>query len=340
MAREAHIYRMTDTDGHFRRKPSAFRNRISRSPDAEFPAEKGRYYLYLSLACPWAQRANIVRSLKGLEDIIPLVLLDHDMGPEGWYFSGRDGTAPKDPLHGFKRLRDLYFHADAEYKGRFTVPMLWDSKKETVVNNESAEIVRMLYTEFDEFLPLSLRESVHPLGGHYPPESSPLRPEIDIWNEWMQDQINNGVYKTGLAGTQAAYNDNVTKLFMGLDRIESHLQQPGHQPYLFGEGITDPDIRLFTTIVRFDVAYYMVFRCSIRTIRHGYPNIDRWMRRLYWDNSEKTRGAFRDTTALHIYKPGYLATLLRNQGFKGEMIVPAGPVPDILPLDEDDDLFV
>ncbi|KAL4755653.1 glutathione S-transferase [Aspergillus foveolatus] len=333
MNSDNNIYRLTDSDGHFRRKPSTFRNFISKDQDAEFPAERGRYYLYLSLACPWAHRANIVRTLKGLDDIIPLVLLDHDMGPEGWFFSGRDGTAPQDPLYGHKRLRDFYFHADPEYAGRFTVPVLWDSKKETIVNNESAEIMRMLFTEFDHLLPASLRESSHPLGGYYPPESSPLRTEIEVWNEWMQDQVNNGVYRTGLAGTQAAYDENVNKLFIALDRIESHLQQPGH-PYLFGDAITDPDIRLFTTIIRFDVAYFMVFRCSIRMIRHGYPHIDRWMRRLYWDESDRTRGAFKRTTELHIYKSGYLATLLRNQGFKGEMIVPAGPVPEILPLDE------
>ncbi|KAL2810521.1 glutathione S-transferase [Aspergillus granulosus] len=334
MTSNNNIYKLTDTDGQFRRKPSVFRNFISRSKDAEFPAEKGRYYLYLSLACPWAHRANIVRTLKGLENIIPIVLLDHDMGPEGWYFSGREGTATQDPLYGHKRLRDLYFHADPEYTGRFTVPMLWDSKKETIVNNESADIIRMFYTEFDELLPPSLQETAHPLGGYYPSKYSPLRTEIEIWNEWMQEQVNNGVYKTGLSETQAAYDENVNKLFIALDRIESHLQQPGH-PYLFGEAPTDPDIRLFTTIIRFDVAYFMVFRCSIRMIRYGYPHIDRWMRRLYWDESGSTRGAFRDTTALHIYKQGYLATLLRNQGYTGEIIVPAGPVPDILPPDEE-----
>lgn len=293
------IYKLTDSDGHFRRRPSTFRRTISRKPDSQFPAESGRYYLYLSLACPWAHRTNIVRTLKGLESIVPLVVLDHDMGPQGWFFSGRDGTAAQDPLHGYTHLRDLYLHADPEYTGRFTVPMLWDSKTQTVVNNESADILQMLYTEFDNLLPASLRETAHPLGGYYPSPSSPLRTEFEVWNEWMQDQVNNGVYKTGLAGTQAAYDDNVTKLFTALDRIESHLQQPGH-PYLFGEAITDPDIRLFTTIIRFDVAYYMVFRCSIRTIRYGYPNIDRWMRRLYWDNSAATRGAFKDTTAFHI----------------------------------------
>ncbi|KAL5044292.1 hypothetical protein BDW71DRAFT_199148 [Aspergillus fruticulosus] len=297
--------------------PSTFRNSISSTPDAKFPPEPGRYYLCLSLACPWAHRVNIVGPPKGMESIIPLILLDHDMGPDGWYFSDRDGTAEADPLYGYMPLRDLYLHADPNYTGRFTVPVLWDSKTDMLVNNESAEVMRMFQAEFDDLLPEERKGSAHPLGGYYPSDPT-LRRETDGWNEWMQDAVNNGVYKTGLSGTQAAYDENVRKLFAALDRIESP--------------ITEPDIRLFMTMIRFNVAYFMVFRCSLEMIRYGYPHTDRWMRRLYWGESERTKEQLWLTRVQ--YKSGYLATLLRNQGYK-EVILPAGPVPEILPPVDD-----
>ncbi|KAL1979455.1 hypothetical protein VTN96DRAFT_5942 [Rasamsonia emersonii] len=329
------IYQHADSDGHFRRKPSVFRSFI---PSADFPPEKDRYVLYLNLTCPWAHRTNIVRSLKGLESIIQLVVLDPELGPDGCFFSGRDGSDEKDPLYGFKYLRDLYLKADPSYEGRYTVPVLWDKKKETIVNNESSEIIRMFYTAFDEFLPEDLRESNRPGGGLYPAH---LRAAIDAMNDWVYDRINNGVYKTGFATTQEAYDANVYPLFDALDRIEAHLaQQPDHQPFLFGEHITEADVRLYTTLIRFDVAYHPVFKCNIRMIRHDYPRIHRWLRRLYWDESERTRGgAFKKTTALHLYKRSYLLALGRKHGLgDAEMIVPAGPIPDILPLEDDEKL--
>ncbi|GKZ24781.1 hypothetical protein AbraIFM66951_001999 [Aspergillus brasiliensis] len=293
-----------DSDGHFRRKPSAFRSHISSDPTSDFPAQKDRYVLYLSWGCPWAHRTNIVRTLKALENIIELVVLDPDLGPDGWFFSGRLGTAERDPRYGFTLLRELYRKADPEYTGRCTVPVLWDTQRETIVNNESSEIIQMMYTEFDHLLlPAHVRElelNHHPGGGggfFYPVHP---RAEIDAFNEWVYHKISNGVYKTGFATTQAAYEENVYPLFQALDLVEARLRQQEPLPYLFGDHITDADIRLYTTICRFDVAYYGIFRCNLKMIRHDYPLIDRWYRRLYHDDTERTRGAFKKTTFFDI----------------------------------------
>ncbi|KAF5864773.1 hypothetical protein ETB97_006618 [Aspergillus alliaceus] len=328
---EHNVYRHADADGHFRRKDSVFRSFVSSDPTAEFPAEKDRYVLYLGYGCPWAHRTNIVRSLKGLEEIIQLVVLDPELGPDGWFFSGRWGSAEKDPLYGFTQLRQLYFKADPAYEGRYTIPVLWDRKKETIVNNESSEIIRMFYTEFDHLLPDDLREVNNPGGGLYPQH---LRKEIDEMNEWVYHQINNGVYKTGFATTQEAYEENLYPLFEALDRIENHLAQQRHQPYLFGKHITEADIRLYTTVARFDVAYYLIFRCNLKMIRHDYPRIHLWYRRLYFDESKRTQGgAFKNTTFFDIYKFGYLKAMGKRTG-SSQMIIPAGPLPDILPLED------
>lgn len=166
------------------------------------------------------------------------------------------------------------------------------------MNNESSEIIRMLFTEFDDLVAPQFREENHPGGGYYPEH---LRSQIDEMNEWVYHKINNGVYKTGFATTQKAYDENVYPLFEALDRVEQHMSQPGHQPYLFGEYITEADIRLYTTLVRFDAAYHHVFKCNIKMIRHDYPHIHRWLRLLYWDESDKTKGgAFKKTSALKL----------------------------------------
>ncbi|KKZ66429.1 glutathione S-transferase [[Emmonsia] crescens] len=326
-------YQDANPGGQFRRQPSVFRSSISRSPTAPFPAERDRYVLYINTGCPWAHRANIVRTLKGLEPIIQLVVLDSRMSHDGWYFSGEYDSVAADPLYGFKNLKELYLRADPTYYGRYTVPVLWDKQKETIVSNESGEIIRFMYEEFDGLLVAEdegLREVNRPGGGLYPEH---LRGKIDEMNEWVYETVNNGVYKCGFATAQEAYDKNIYPLFASLDRIEEHLGQPGQQPYLFGEHITEADIRLYTTLIRFDVAYHGIFKCNLKMIRHDYPRIHRWLRTLYWDESERTRGgAFKKTTLFEVYKIAYLTALQIKLG-STDKIVSAGPSPDILPLD-------
>ncbi|KAL9617838.1 MAG: hypothetical protein Q9160_007388 [Pyrenula sp. 1 TL-2023] len=180
-----------------------------------------------------------------------------------------------------------------------------------------------------------MREKNRPGGGFYPAH---LRNEIDEMNEWVYHTVNNGVYKTGFATTQEAYEENVFPLFKSLDRLEEHLSQPEHQPYLFGAHVTEADVRLYTTIARFDVAYHGIFKCNIKSIRHDYPNLHLWFRRLYWDESEETNGGiFKQTTHFSMvgveYKYGYLRALGFGQDGK-PLVIPAGPQPDILPLDK------
>ena len=228
-----------------------------------------------------------------MEGIIQLILCDFELTEKGWLFTGKHGSATKDPLYGFTSLGELYHKADPDYTGRFTVPALWDKKKETIVNNESSEIIRMFFTEFDHLLPEKDRESAHPFGGYYPEH---LRKEIDEINEWVYNTVNNGVYKTGFATTQDAYDANVYPLFASLDRLEKHLGEPGHSPYLFGKAITEADIRLYTTLIRFDVAYHNIFKCNIKIIRHDYPRLSLWLRNLYWNGGKTNNGdAFNET---------------------------------------------
>jgi glutathionyl-hydroquinone reductase len=196
----------------------------------------------------------LTRGLKSLEPIIQLIKTDFDLTSEGWLFTGRNGSDKTDPLYGFTGLKQLYLKADPKYEGRYTVPVLWDKKTETIVNNESSEIIRILYSAFDDFLEPHQREANKPGGGFYP---EPLRKQIDEMNEWVYNTVNNGVYKCGFAMTQEAYDANIYPLFKSLDRLEAHLSDSAHQPYLFGQYITEADIRLYTTMARFDVAYYV-----------------------------------------------------------------------------------
>lgn len=244
-----------------------------------------------------------------------------------------------DPLYGFTALKQLYLKADPNYVGRYTVPVLWDKKTETIVNNESSEIIRMLYDSFDEFLEPDQREVNKPGGGFYPPH---LRADIDAMNDWVYTTVNNGVYKTGFALTQEAYDANVYPLFKSLDRLEEHLSSPSHQPYLFGEHITEADIRLYTTMARFDVAYYNIFNCNLKMIRHDYPRLSRWLRNLYWDESDRTNGGvFKKTTFFEMYKYGYLRAKGRQihsgSDLGWSLVIPRGPVPDIEPLSDEEE---
>ncbi|KAL1971293.1 hypothetical protein VTN77DRAFT_245 [Rasamsonia byssochlamydoides] len=317
-----------DKSGEFKRGQSVFRNWISREPGAEFPPEKGRYHLYVSYACPWAHRTLITRKLKGLEDIIPVTCVHWHMEEKGWRFVTPDEQLPgedvrPDPVHPtFTHLRDIYFFVDPEYKGRFTVPTLYDTKTHRIVSNESSEIIRMFYYEFDDLLPEKYRQ-VDLFPEH-------LRKEIEATNEWTYDAVNNGVYKSGFATTQEAYERAVHALFAALDRIEAHLaarQANDNQLYYFGSSITEADIRLYTTIVRFDVVYVQHFKTNLRDIRSGYPAIHRWLRHLYWDIP-----AFHDTTQFEHIKKHYTKSHKQINPFS---ITPVGPVPDILPKDEE-----
>ena len=240
-----------DKSGEFKRQDSSFRNFISSSdPSSPFPPERGRYHLYVSYACPWATRALIVRKLKGLEDVISFSSVHWHMGEKGWRFptaeeGAKDGDAAgeqviPDPVGGKEFIREVYFDVEPEYKGRFTVPVLFDKKKGKIVNNESSEIVRMLGREFGGIIEDQKAKELD----LYPED---LRSQIDEVNEWVYHDINNGVYKSGFATTQEAYEKNVVRLFEGLDKVEKHLrevQAKGKGEYWFGERLTEVDVRL------------------------------------------------------------------------------------------------
>ncbi|KAF2771512.1 hypothetical protein EJ03DRAFT_30479 [Teratosphaeria nubilosa] len=314
-----------DKSGEFKRQSSTFREWVSSEPGSKFPAEKGRYHLYVSYACPWAHRALIVRKLKGLEDIIPYTSAHWHMGEKGWRFATPDdkdapgdNTRP-DPIHPeYTHLRDIYFENNRDYQGRFTVPTLYDTKQKVIVNNESSEIIRMFYHAFDGILPENYAKV-----DLLPKE---LESTIDETNDWTYNDINNGVYKSGFATTQEAYEKAVKTLFTSLDGAEADLaKSPG--PYYHGDRITEADIRLFTTIIRFDVVYVQHFKCSLRDIRSGYPHLHRWVRELYWKVP-----AFGETTEFTHIKCHYTKSHPQINPFG---ITPVGPVPDILGLDEE-----
>ncbi|KXT01824.1 hypothetical protein AC578_1993 [Pseudocercospora eumusae] len=313
-----------DKSGEFKRQQSQFRNFISKDPNAQFPAEKDRYHLYVSYACPWAHRALIVRKLKGLEDFITFTSVHWHMGEKGWRFSTKDESEPgenttPDPLHPeFTHLRDIYFSNDKNYEGRFTVPTLYDKKQKKIVSNESSEIIRMFYHEFDHLLPEKYAKI------DLLPDD--LKQEIESTNEWTYHDVNNGVYKSGFATTQEAYTKAVTQLFKSLDRIESQLSSsPG--PYYHGDRVTEADVRLFTTAIRFDAVYVQHFKTNIRDIRSGYPAIHKWMRHCYWNNP-----AFGETTEFTHIKAHYTKSHGQINPFG---ITPVGPEPNVLPLDEE-----
>ncbi|ASM73486.1 MULTISPECIES: glutathione S-transferase family protein [Roseobacteraceae] len=272
-----------DTDssgGKFERTQPKFRNWItadgSAGPSGEggFAAESGRYHLYVSLACPWAHRALVFRKLKGLEDHIGLSVVHPEMLGEGWTFDTDFDGATGDTLFGLPYARDIYTRADATFSGRVTVPILWDKQRETIVNNESAEIIRMLNSAFDaitgntdDYWPAELHTAIEPV------------------NHRIYDTLNNGVYKSGFATTQEAYDEAVHPLFDTLDWLEERL---GQNRYLMGDQITEADWRLFTTLVRFDKVYHTHFKCNRARIV-DYPNLWAYTRELYqWDGVAET----------------------------------------------------
>ena len=259
------------TGGRFVRKDSAFRNWVtpdgSPGPSGEggFSAEPERYHLYVSLACPWAHRTLIYRALKRLEGAISVSVVHWRMLENGWTFEEGPGVVP-DPIHSARCLHEVYTAADRAYTGRVTVPVLWDKHRSTIVSNESSEIVRMLNAAFD---------GVGARAGDFYPE--PLRPEIDALNARIYDTINNGVYRTGFATTQAAYEEAVGPLFGTLDWLEKRLEW---SRYLLGDRPTEPDWRLLPTLLRFDLVYVGHFKCNLRRIA-DYTNLSAYLRDLF-----------------------------------------------------------
>jgi glutathionyl-hydroquinone reductase len=298
-----------DKDGHFVRTTTTFRNFVtadgSPGPTGKggFPAEPGRYHLYVSLACPWAHRTLIFRKLKKLEAAISLSVMAALLSRKGWEF-GTEPGATLDTVNGKSTLAEIYLLADPRYNGRASVPVLWDKKQRTIVSNESSEIIRMLNSAFDAFT------DVHT--DYYPVE---LRAEIDRINEVVYPNVNNGVYRAGFATTQAAYEEAARALFATLDQLEQRLSR---QRYLLGRRITEADRRLFTTLVRFDAVYYSHFKCNVRRIT-DYPNLWSYLRDLY-----QVPGVAETVSLDHIKRHYYGSH--RNLNPSG--IVPIGPLID------------
>ncbi|HJR69115.1 MAG TPA: glutathione S-transferase family protein [Gammaproteobacteria bacterium] len=259
------------SQGRFVRTESQFRNWVTAdgspgpSGRAGFRAEAGRYHLYVAFACPWAHRTLIMRKLKGLDALIGVSAVNSYMGEHGWTFAPGPETIP-DSVNNVTRLYELYTLADPHYSGRATIPILWDEVERTIVSNESAEIVRMLNSAFDK---------VGANGNDYYP--APLRVEIDEWNAFVYPNLNNGVYRAGFATTQEAYEEAATAVFAALDKVEARLAT--HR-YLTGSQLTEADVRLFTTLIRFDPVYHGHFKCNLRRIV-DYPNLWGFVRDVY-----------------------------------------------------------
>ncbi|RUR96396.1 glutathione S-transferase family protein [Pectobacterium polaris] len=265
-------YETKSTGGHFKRSESAFRNWVT--PDGApgligkggFPAQSGRYHLYVSLACPWAHRTLLMRQLKGLTDHIAVSVVHPLMLDHGWTFDTDFEAATGDSLYQHEFLYQLYLHAMPDYSGRVTVPVLWDTEQHTIVSNESADIIRMLNSAFD---------GVGATAGDYYPEV--LRAQIDELNGWIYDKVNNGVYKAGFATSQSAYDESATTVFAALSDLESILAK---QRYLTGEQLTEADLRLWTTLIRFDPVYHTHFKCDKYRLS-DYPNLFGFLRDIY-----------------------------------------------------------
>ena len=298
-----------DTDnnqGEFKREAAQLRNWITAdgsagpSGDAGFKAEKDRYHLYVSLACPWAHRTLIFRHLKGLEDYISVSVVSPDMLEHGWTFD-KDNHSTGDALFNSDFMHQIYTRNKADYSGRVTVPVLWDKKTQRIVSNESAEIIRMFNSAFNT---LTGNER------DFYPQS--LRSEIDEINEFVYHNINNGVYRAGFATTQDAYTEAFDDLFAALDKIEQRLTV---NRYLVGETLTEADWRLFTTLIRFDSVYVGHFKCNLRTIE-SYPAISNYLRELY-----QLEGVSKTVDFYHIKRHYYFSHTMINP----TQVVPKGP---------------
>lgn len=290
-------------DSIARCNPTLFRDRITADGSSGFKAETGRYHLYVSLACPWAHRTLIMRELKGLNDAISVSIVDPIMSDRGWMFSEAPGAIP-DWVNRARYLQEIYLKADPKYTGRVTVPLLWDEQTQTIVNNESLEIVRMFDVAFGELSAPKI--DLYPLD---------LQQQIDETIEQIYLPINAGVYRCGFATSQVAYEEAVSELFESLDRWEDILSK---QRYLCGDRLSEADICLFVTLYRFDSAYYGHFKCNLRRIV-DYPNLWNYLKDLY------QRPEFKVTCNLDYIKRGYYMSMTE---INPNRIVPKGPLVD------------
>lgn len=295
-------------NGVFHREPTSFRNWITPNgepgPDGQpsLPAEAGRYQLFVAFICPWASRTLMMRNLKGLQGIVSVSISEPELGENGWTY-----VQPQDAGERVGKIccqHELYTASDPHYTGKVSVPVLWDRKEGRIVNNESADIIRILNSAFNHLTGDNL---------DYYPQS--LRPDIDRWNTPVYERVNNGVYRAGFAKTQGAYEDAVTSLFDMLDTLEAHLSV---NRYIAGTHFTEADIRLFVTLIRFDAAYHGAFKCNLRRLE-DYPNLSNYLREIYqWPG-------IRETVRIDHIKRGYYSIAHINPAG----IVPLGPVQDL-----------
>jgi putative glutathione S-transferase len=303
----AQFSRETSADGAFVRQANAFRDRITADGSSGFRAEPGRYHLYVSLACPWAHRSIIVRKLKQLDDVVSMSVVDPIRDERGWAFrESPDGTYGPDPVNGFRFLSEAYLATDPGYQGRYTVPCVWDRVTRRLVTNDFPHISTQLATEFEAWADRSVE--LYPVA---------LRPQIDAINAVVYEHVNNGVYKAGFAASQAAYESAFDALFSTLDQLEARL---ANQRYLVGDRLTEADIRLFTTLVRFDAVYYVHFKCNLRRLV-DYPTLWAYARDVY-----QTPGFGETVNFDHIKRHYYLT----HDQLNPSRIVPRGPAVDWL----------
>ncbi len=302
-----HPVQAKDGAGRFIRQTSGFRNWITADgrpgPTGEggFKAEKGRYHLYVALICPWASRVLIARKLKRLEDFITVTVVEPFLTDQGWRFGDYPG-AGQDPLFAARHLHEIYTRADPAYSGRATVPVLWDKQRGLLVNNESADILRMLDTAFADIAPRSA--TLYPAG---------LAGEIDRLNPWLYETLNNGAYKAGFASCQAAYDEAVHGVFATLDTLEARFADG--RCFMLGDGLTETDIRLFVTLIRFDAAYHGLFKTNLRQLQ-DYRHLQDYLARML------AVPGIADTVNLDHIKAGYYSIKTLNPSG----IIPAGPV--------------
>lgn len=289
-----------DATGRLQRQPNAFKDQVSADGSSGYPAVPGRYHLYVSLACPWAHRSIITRRLLGLEDVISLSTVDPVRDERGWAFN----EGYEDPVNGFRYLSEAYLKSDPTFEGRYTVPTLWDREQGRILSNDYPDLALQLGQAF-----LSQAKNPYDL---YPEE---LREEIDAINAVVFNEVNNGVYKAGFATTQAIYDEAVTILFARLDWLEERLAT---RRYLVGDRLTDADIRLFPTLVRFDAVYHGHFKCNLRRLI-DYPNLWAYARDLY------QRPGFGETVDFDQIKRHYYGT---HPHINPTRIVPIGPAID------------